>query len=483
LDSRPKLPPVINLRPYQRRWVDDRSRFKGAVKSARIGYSFGTAVEAVLDCLERRTTWTVLSASKPQSVEFVQEHVGHIKEAMQFAAELYEEPFADELGKTDVMQQVVKFPNGSRIIALPANPRTARGYPGNAILDEYAHSEDSYSIWAAITRQLALGHKLRVLSTPNGEQGKFFDLAKDVGLTDGVAPAKNPKSDGAWSWHWVDAHLAITEGCPINLDEMRQLYRNDQDTFNQEFFCVFLQAIGAWLSLELIARAESDEATLDWPAGYKTANPLYAGIDVARDGDRTVLWLDERFGETSITRLVLRLFNMPFFAKGGNPGQADLLEPWIALSSRVAIDSTGMGLGLYEYLDVEFPGKVMGVNFGGSTVDHVKIKTDMAMRMKTRYEKGLNRIPRDPEIRQAMQAIKREATGTGVKFDAPRIEVDSAISGGKRKKVYSHADEFWAKALCDLAADRPVHHLDEGCIVGVERDVELQYQPLAAAQF
>ena len=37
--------------------------------------------------------------------------------------------------------------------------------------------------------------------------------------------------------------------------------------------------------------------------------------------------------------------------------------------------------------------------------------------------------------------------------------------------------------MCDLAADRPVHHLDEGCIVGVERDAELQYEPLAAAQF
>jgi phage FluMu gp28-like protein len=66
------------------------------------------------------------------------------------------------------------------MLALPANPRTARGYPGNAILDEFGHHEDSYAIWAAVARQVALGHKLRVLSTPNGEQGKFFDLAQRV---------------------------------------------------------------------------------------------------------------------------------------------------------------------------------------------------------------------------------------------------------------------------------------------------------------
>jgi len=424
------------------------------VKSARIGYSFGTAYEAVEDCILHRTTWTVLSASKPQSVEFVQEHVGKIKEAMQFTAELFEEPFADELGKTDVMQQVAKFPNGSRIIALPANPRTARGYPGNAILDEYAHGEDSYSIWAAITRQLALGHKLRVLSTPNGEQGKFFDLAKAAGLTDGVAPGVNPKIIKDWSWHWVDSTMAIAEGCPINLDQMRQLYEGDQDTFLQEFFCVFLKAVGAWLDLEMIARAESDEASLEWPAGYKPVGRLYAGIDVGRDADRTALWLDERLGEISVTRLVLRLHAMPFFGKDGRPGQVDFLDPWIQMADRVALDCTGMGVGLYDWFNAKYPSKVMGINFAGTNEQHVRIKTAMAIGMKGRFEKGLNRIPRDPEIRQALQAIKREPTSTGVKFDAPHIEVDSAVSGGKKKKVYQHADEFWAKAMCDLAAER-----------------------------
>jgi len=52
-----------------------------------------------------------------------------------------------------------------------------------------------------------------------------------------------------------------------------------------------------------------------------------------------------------------------------------------------------------------------------------------------------------------LQAIKRQATSTGVTFDAPRIEVDTAVAGGVKKKLYAHADAFWAKALADLAAD------------------------------
>src|SRR2546426_609444 len=182
-----KLPPLLQLRPYQRRWIDDGARFKLAVKSARIGFSYATGLEAVFDCLKRFTTWTVLSASMPQSVEFIEQTAKNI-EAIEAAATLYDEPFADEFGKTDILVKCIRFPNGSRIMALPANPRTARGYPGNAVLDEYAHHEGSYAIWAAVSRQVALGHKLRVLSTPNGEQGKFFDLAKEFGLTEGAPP-------------------------------------------------------------------------------------------------------------------------------------------------------------------------------------------------------------------------------------------------------------------------------------------------------
>lgn len=154
--------------------------------------------------------------------------------------------------------------------------------------------------------------------------------------------------------------------------------------------------------------------------------------------------------------MVLRLHSMPFFPKQGAVGQVDFLDPWIAMCDRVAMDCTGLGLGLFDYFDAKYPSKVMGIQFAGSNEQHVKIKTAMAVSMKQRFEKGVNRIPRDMEIRQGLQSIKREVTGTGVKFDAPHIEVDTAVSGGKRKKVYQHADEFWAKAMCDLAAENSV---------------------------
>lgn len=462
-----KLPPTIQLRPYQQRWIDDDTRFKLAVKSARIGFSYATGLEAIFDCLKKVTTWTVLSASMPQSVEFIDQTSKNI-EAIKATAEAYDETFTDELGATDMLVKCVRFPNGSRIMALPANPRTARGYPGNAVLDEYAHHEGSYGIWAAVSRQVALGHKLRALSTPNGEQGKFFDLAKEFGLTDGVAPASNPVMVGAWSCHWIDVLTAIREGCPINLAEMRDLYRGDDETFRQEFFCVFLKAIGAWLDIALISAAEDDEASMDTPLGVlKKSGPLYAGIDFGRSGDRSCLWIDEYLGDVSWSKVVQYQHNMPFFSPD-KKDQVHWLEPYIDLVDRVALDATGLGIPLYEYFNAKYPAKIMGVNFGGSIkknelgegaaarglAESVKIKTDMAVRMKRRMEQRKNRIPRNMDIRQELQAIKREqSAGGAITFDAPRIELDTP-SGGKRK-MYSHAEAFWAKAMCDLAAELP----------------------------
>lgn len=492
MDSRPKLPPVVELYPYQKIWVDDHAPFKGAVKSARTGFTFGCAVDDALNCLEiPGSTWLYTSAGDDQVIEYFEKGIGTIKEAMQFTAEIYKEPFADELGKTDLIQHRCNFANGSRIIGRPCNPRTARGFPGNATFDEFAHVELSYQIFAAVGRGLARGGRLRMLSTPNGEQGKFFDLAKGVGFAEGVEPTVNPLRAGAWSWHWLDINMAIAQGCPISIEAMRELFKGDDDAFAQEFLCRFLKAAGAWLSLELVSAAEDDGATVDLPPAFMPEGFLSLGVDFGRSGDRSCLWLDEHLGDVSWARAVEWKFNTPFFAPDGKD-QVHWLEPFVEMADRVAMDATGMGLPLYEYFNTKHPGKVMGVNFGGSVkrmhqgdsetrarsglAESVKIKTDMALRMKRRMEQRLNRIPRNMDIRNELLAIKREQTSNAVTFDAPRIEVDTAA--GQKKKVFSHAEAFWAKAMADLAAERNAQHMTDAFMAGQPRPQEFTFSPM-----
>lgn len=460
LDHEIKLPAVLQMRPYQQRWIDDDTRFKCAVKSARIGYSFATAYrrDEISMRIPGRTT-TVLSASKAQSVEFVETAAKLCQLMGGTAQHIANEDFVDSLGRIEAIQSKITFPNGSRIIALPANPRTARGYPGDAVLDEFGHHEDSYAIFAAVFRQVALGNSLEVLSTPNGEQGKFFDIARDLGLDLGVAPAELPVRRNGWSGHWVDVYRAVAEGCPIDINGMR-LGLNDDDTWNQEFCGVFLKSTGAWLTLDLIAGCEDDAAgakllqldsnssmSIDLDPNFNPRGPLFAGIDVGRDRDASCLWLDEKIGDVAWTRGVIWLHGVTF------PNQFRALNPIVRMASRAAIDKTGMGVGLYDMLNEVNAGRLLGVNFGGTNDNGVRLKTDMAIRIKKRFEQMRSRIPHDGRIRTELQAIKRQATSTGVTFDAPRIEVDTAVAGGVKKKLYAHADAFWAKALADLAAD------------------------------
>lgn len=437
---------MVQLRPYQRRWIDDCTRFKLAVKSARIGFSYATGVDHILRRLSHAgSTSTILSASQAQSIEFVQVCQKNIQ-AIGATAAVYDERWTDEIGATDFTVQRVQFANGSRIMALAANPRTARGYPGDAVLDEYAHHQDSYAIWAAVFRQVALGNRLDALSTPNGEQGKFFDLAKDLGLTDGVAPVRNPVRQGPWSGHWIDVHMAVAEGCPIDIEEMREGIK-DQDTFSQEFLCLFLKSTGAWLPVELIQQCEDAGASVDWPAGHRPHGPLYGGIDVARDHDQTVLWLIERVGDIRVTRLVLPLHALSF------PKQYSLLDPWVRMTTRTAIDRTGMGVALCDLLEQTNGGRIAGIAFGGTNDNGVRMKVDLAVRLKRQMEAARFRLPYDPQIRIELQSIKREATASGVTFDSPRIELESAVAGGKKRKIYAHADRFWAAALSEFASD------------------------------
>ena len=463
--AQPSPPPVLSLRPYQQAWIDDHARFKIAVKSARIGFSFGTALEAVLDCLQKpKDTWTVLSASKPQSVEFI-ETCTNLLQLMGGTVELFhDEDFYDVFGKIEAIQQRITLPNGSRIIALPANPRTARGYPGNAILDEFAHHEDSYAIWAAITRQVSLGHKVRVLSTPNGEQGKFYDLCKELGLTDGQAPEHNFQMYKGWSCYWIDADMAIAQGCPINMTEMRELIKDD-DIVNQEFYCVFIPSTGAWLPLDLIHGCEDKGASLDWPINYQVRGALFGGIDVGRSGDQTIVVLKEKIGDVLWTRMVLPLHKMPLTK------QADILGPFVAQTRITSMDSTGMGIGLFDMLNETNRGRIMGVNFGGSSRireeekqrrSHstrsgpadgaVRMKTDLAIKLKKSMEDAKERLPYDLQLRTELQAIKRVPTATGVTFDAPRVAIETGVAGGKKQKGFAHADRFWAFALATYAA-------------------------------
>src|SRR5208337_2630779 len=231
------LGPALQLLPYQRRWVEDDSALKIVVKARQIGYSFAASIRALLECLKRRTTWIFLSKGERQSrllMEKVQEHV----QSCGILARACESTFFEG---TLIKQLEVRFANGSVIYGLPANPDTARGYSGNVTLDEFAFHSDADKIYTALFPTITRGYCLEVISTPNGQQGKFYEIAKAAGLVESgdreigrsgeqratepdgsaVHPITRSPGHAIWSAHCCDIYEASRQGLKIDLQVLR----------------------------------------------------------------------------------------------------------------------------------------------------------------------------------------------------------------------------------------------------------------------
>jgi len=459
----PQLVNSTKLRSYQNRWSCDPSRFAIAVKAAQIGFSTATAAWAVSRCLLIPLRNIIfLSRSERQSRELAEKAKQWLQGYEGAVAEYAPDGYFEG---TSMLQHEIRFPNGSRIIVLAANPDTARGYTGDVVLDEFAFHQDSQSIFTAVYRQVSLGYSMRILSTPNGPQGKFYELAKSLSFDTGVRPTSQPVKTKAWSGHWVNIHLAVEEGCPLDVEMVQA--GCDQQTWLQEYCCQFVSEGSTWIPPELYQQCVSSEAGTEFAgAGIDSLNHwsidplkskgnesmnqwrnepiLYAGWDIARNHDLSVIWLTELLGDVTWTRGVVEMRNMP------TPDQIREARSLMPFVRRMEIDKGGMGLAIYEALARDFPGQVEGIQFTAAK------KETMAVLAKRRMEEGKVRLPDREQIRQSFRAVRKSVNCLGqARFDA------------EHDIRFGHADHWWAFCLAEAAAEQPVYHLRHvGAVIG-----------------
>ncbi len=168
--------PIIPLLSYQKSVVESPARFLWCCWSRQTGKSFALSLRRVLRGIARRRTQLILSAGQRQSQEVmikVRQHCQALKMATEATGR---ELFKD----ADFKQTQVRLPNGVRVIALPANPATVRGFSGDVFLDEFAMHRDDRQIWAAMFPSLLRGGgELDVASTPKGKDNMFAKLAEN----------------------------------------------------------------------------------------------------------------------------------------------------------------------------------------------------------------------------------------------------------------------------------------------------------------
>jgi phage FluMu gp28-like protein len=368
-------------------------------------------LEVVLDAVDRKTLWVLLSSGERQSKELMEKVKMHSR-AVGYVCEVLESDF--RINDRDCKMLEVTFPkNGSRIIGLPANPDTARGFSGNVVLDEFAFHRDSRKIWQALFPTITRGYKLRVISTPNGKSGKYYELATS-------------DKDGKWSRHKVDIYTAVADGLPADIEELREGC-DSEDDWLQEYCCEFLDEGSAFLTYDLIIACENNDATtLALPENFGPAGDLYLGMDIGRKKDLSVIWLAEKLGDAFFTRAVHEIAKTPFRA------QKQILYEYLALPRlrRASIDCTGIGANLAEDAKTDFgQSRVEEVTFTGAA------KEQMAIHLRQKFEDKQVRIPAQGAIRNDLHSVKKIVTAANnIRYDADRNE-------------NGHADRFWALAL------------------------------------
>jgi phage FluMu gp28-like protein len=398
----------VSLYPYQRRWIEDQSRFKAGLWARQTGKSFAAALEAVLSATQDRQLWVLLSRGERQSRELMEKVRMHAQ-ALKLAAQSLEGNWS---GESSFKVLETRLPGGGRILGLPANPDTARGFSGNVILDEFAFHLEPRKIWQALYPSITRGYKIRVISTPNGQSGMFYELWR---------------GDNRFSKHKVTIHDAVAQGAPLDVDELKAGIL-DPDAWAQEYECEFVDEAAALITYEMLASCEADCLWEEMPDEAKSS--LYLGMDIGRKRDLTVIWLSELVGDVLWTRRVVELDRVPF------RDQRDVLFPLLPRVRRACIDATGLGMQLAEEAQQRFGTyRVEPVTFTQS------VKEELAMGILRRFQDRAIRIPPSQWIRQDLHSVRKYVTAAGnVRYDSERTEASG------------HADRFWALALACHAA-------------------------------
>lgn len=409
------MKPAVPLYPYQKKWFLDRPRFKIGMFSRQTGKTFTTGLEIVDDgyvaaAQGRRSPWVILSRGERQAREAMNEAIKPHAKAYGLVFEENEFDWKGESGTHKAMEVIL--PHGNSILALPANPDTARGFSRNVFLDEFAIHKDSREIWGALFPVISKGWKIRVTSTPKGKGNKFYELMT--------------ASDDTWHRHVVDIHQAVRDGLPRNIEELRAGLADDE-LWQQEFELQWLDEASAWLSYDLINSVEDENA--GDPSLYQ-GNVCFVGRDIGRRNDLHVIWVWEKVGDVLWCREIIEQKRATFL-------DMDMAFDEVMRKYRVGracIDQTGMGEKVVEDAQGRYGSVIEGVLFTGPS------KLVMANAGKDAFEDRKVRIPEgNLPLRSDLHKLRRVASATG----APRFVAE---------RDDDHADRTWAAFLGILAA-------------------------------
>jgi len=372
----------VFLYPYQKKFLLDDSHFRIIMKARQLGMSWVIALEGLIAALSHPYQTILYVSSGEEAAKRVLQYVYSFIHGMPIKPRLLTNSLTE-----------CRFLNKSRIVSLPANPNTIRGYRAHKVYcDEFAALLNDNEILAAIQPSISRGGDMTIISTPRGRANRFWDIWDD--------------DDSGY----IRQRISWQE-CPDK--EYHKMIKRMQRTmldldFRQEYCCDPSISDMAFFTRELLKWVINYDA--HYLSGLESQNKTTMGIDFGKRVSSTAITIAERCDDLVKIRLQEELRNMPYDFEVGE--QSSQLRRIAAINDafnvdEINIDATGVGVRLEEDMRRLFGAKVESIVFTSKT------KEILITNFKILCEKHGIELVNDTEFISQLLSLEREVLPSG----------------------------------------------------------------------
>ena len=398
----------FNPLPYQEALLRDPAKRIAVRMSRQAGKTTTIAARAIWFAATHPKTTTLIVAPSLRQSMIMSDKIE------EFLYSIPEEKRRKIVSK--IQRTVIRFRNGSKIIALPNSPQRLRGYTAHQVIcDEAAFFRDDELVFYNVLYPMlsTTDGILIVSSTPWGKNSVFYQMFQSDAFSKHVVSWQDPVRYGLIKREFIE--------------EMRKALPLER--FQREYEAAFVEDAKSYFPQDLITRCLDAELWF-YDFEERAGGEFYMGIDFGKKVDHSAIAVVEREGD----RLLLR-----------HVKQFKLEEPYASVigyaktlcdryHSVFAVHADRTGVGEYIIEDMERSGipNLEGITLTGPA------KEEILGHMKQLMQNQAFRMPYDPDLVAEINCEEFEMTKDGhIKFGHPEG---------------THDDRLWAIALALYAS-------------------------------
>ena len=357
---------------YMQPFLRDISHFIANVQARQTGKTFNGMAKLLWYGFKHPGSLILVTAPKFDQVKNIAFKA--LGEHLQRMKTVNPELFRATVGDRNVLRTIVRFRNGSQILAESPIPETIRGHTAKVIyLMECNFIREDEDLYTAVLFTLNTTNGYLIAeSTPWNTDSVFYKMFHEW-----------RRPEGSFSTHMVTYEEALPPHGPLSpqiVDTIEKQLAGDPARWKREMLCKWTEDLNVWLQTSLITLAQ--DSSLEYIEA--TASPrgkFYVGADFGKHADHSVVAVVERLKG----HLYLRhLHRFPLETSyGAIIGYTKMLQDNWRTVWAIYADKTGVGDYIVEDMINGGLRNVTGVNFTDQS------KESMATCLKEQMRKAV----------------------------------------------------------------------------------------------